>query len=585
MTPRSPIFRKLFLSSFTLIAVTVLGLDLYLTQYAAEREVGGVQHQLEAQALILAAEAEAVPPGELEDWIRRTAALSRARVTLVDPQGVVIGDSQGDIQKMDNHASRPEIREALLGRTGISVRHSATINRDLVYLALPVAHDRKPGYALRLCVPVQGLEASISQIRWRVLGVSLLAAALVLVAAYFVSRSLTRRIRRLQSFAEGLVSARFLETLPPQPADELGDLARSLNGTAAQLRDLVERLSLESARREAILSSMVEGVLAVDNELNVTFCNEAFARAVGARLPVPERLPLLELVRDPALLNLLSRVLVTGQLQRQRLQLAAADGRSFEVQAGLLEAKTRRGVIAILHDITDLERLERVRRDFVANVSHELRTPLAAIHGYAETLLGGALEDKENSRKFVEIIQAHAVRLNNIAADLLVLSELESGERLPSSERIPVREAVEAALRSVEPEARIRAVAVHRGEITAESVSGQRLRLEQALVNLLDNAIKFNRPGGEVRIEAGPAPEGKIRISVSDSGIGIPSEHLPRVFERFYRVDKARSRELGGTGLGLSIVKHVVERMGGSVSVESRLGKGSKFMIELPAAS
>ena len=281
---------------------------------------------------------------------------------------------------------------------------------------------------------------------------------------------------------------------------------------------------------------------------------------------------------------MLSRVLVTGQLQKQRLQLAAADGRSFEVQAAPLEARARRGVIAILHDITDLERLERVRRDFVANVSHELRTPLAAIHGYAETLLRGALEDKENNRKFVEIIQAHAVRLNNIAADLLVLSELESGERLPPSERIPVREAIEAALRSVEPEARIRAVTVRRGEITAESVSGQRIRLEQAMVNLLDNAIKFNKPGGEVRIEAPPSAEGKIRICVADNGIGIPSDDLPRVFERFYRVDKARSREVGGTGLGLSIVKHVVERMGGSVAVESELGKGSNFMIELPAA-
>jgi two-component system phosphate regulon sensor histidine kinase PhoR len=239
-----------------------------------------------------------------------------------------------------------------------------------------------------------------------------------------------------------------------------------------------------------------------------------------------------------------------------------------------------RGAIVLLHDITDLERLERVRKDFVANVSHELRTPLTAIQGFAETLLDGALEDLENNRRFVEIIHAQATRLSNIASDLLALSELDSG-KTAAPEAVSIRSVLDSALLSVEVEARARNVAVRLGRIEHFEVLGQKTRLEQVLVNLLDNAVKFNRPGGNVQVEA-LRLDGTGRIVISDTGIGIPSEDLPRIFERFYRVDKARSRAVGGTGLGLSIVKHAIENMGGTVLAESHLGKGSVFSIQLP---
>jgi two-component system phosphate regulon sensor histidine kinase PhoR len=255
------------------------------------------------------------------------------------------------------------------------------------------------------------------------------------------------------------------------------------------------------------------------------------------------------------------------------------------VQAAPLSVSSRWGAIAVLHDITDLERLERVRKDFVANVSHELRTPLAAILGYAETLLEGALEDPENNRNFLEIIKAQAARLNNIASDLLVLSELESGRAEPAEpEQFSVRSVLESALRTVESEARVRGVQLVSDSVEEASVSGSRIRLEQALVNLIDNAIKFNRSSGVVRIQIARLPDHQVRITVADSGIGIPSDDLSRIFERFYRVDKARSRAVGGTGLGLSIVKHVLERMNGRVTVESELGKGSVFSITLPCS-
>jgi len=380
------------------------------------------------------------------------------------------------------------------------------------------------------------------------------------------------------------VDAHFSQPPLPDASDELGALGRSLNTTAAQLRSLVERLSVESAQREAILSSMVEGVLAVDANLRVTFANASFACAVGVEGPISSGTPVVELVRAPELREVLTEVLTTGELVKRRMQLPSAE-RVFEVQAAPLTSGTARGAIAILHDITDLERLERIRRDFVANVSHELRTPLTAIRGYAETLLEGALEDHENNRRFLEIIKAHAIRLNNISSDLLTLSELEAGKARPQPEPVAVRTAVESAVRTVEAEARLRGVTLSAGRVEDVKVLGDRLQLEQALVNLVDNAVKFNRPAGEVLVEATRANGSRVKITITDTGIGIPHDDLPRIFERFYRVDKARSREVGGTGLGLSIVKHIIERMDGTVSVESQFGKGSTFTLLLPAAA
>ena len=417
---------------------------------------------------------------------------------------------------------------------------------------------------------------------WRpLLGVTLAILTLAGLLAFVFTRSFSRRVAQIRAYAERLLDPPVFEQALPAGDDDLGLLARSLQRTAPRIRELVESLKLESARREAILASMVEGVLAVDKDLRVTFCNYSFARTVNARFPVLPGMPLLELVRDPGLREIMTGVIATGERVEQRLTLAGTGTRSFEVLAGPLGAPATRGALAILHDVTELERLERVRRDFVANVSHELRTPLAAIRGYAETLLEGALEDPENKRRFVEIILAQATRLTNIASDLLSLSELESNALTAPAQPVSIRAALESALRTVESAARVQGVRLLCEKMADCKVIGHELRLEQVFVNLLDNAVKFNRPHGEVQVEM-RSENGKVRILIGDTGIGIPSEDLPRIFERFYRADKARSRAMGGTGLGLSIVKHAVEQMGGTVQVHSRLGEGSEFTIELP---
>jgi two-component system phosphate regulon sensor histidine kinase PhoR len=412
----------------------------------------------------------------------------------------------------------------------------------------------------------------------------LVAIAIAQLIAWTFSLLLAKRIRNLNTFTERLLDTPLAGDLVPNADDELGILNQSLHQMSSRIRELVGRLSVESARRESILASMVEGVLAVDNRLQVIFCNDPLAHVLGVKPPVEQGTPVLDLVRDPALVNLLTQVIASGESVKHKIQLSSGQGKSFEAQAAPLAMPERRGAIVILHDITDLERLERVRKDFVANVSHELRTPLTAIRGYAETLLTGALADTENNRRFVEIIQAHAIRLNNIAADLMVLSELESGSAAVEPEMVSVRDAAEMALSTVESEARVRGVRLIAADQGDFFVMGQKIRLEQALVNLLDNAVKFNHKDGEAKIETSLTPQGMVCIVVSDTGSGIPSDEAPRVFERFYRVDKARSRAVGGTGLGLSIVKHVIERMNGTITVESHLGRGSAFKILLPSS-
>jgi two-component system phosphate regulon sensor histidine kinase PhoR len=409
------------------------------------------------------------------------------------------------------------------------------------------------------------------------------AAATGLIFTYAVSKRWVQRTELLENFADSLPGDE--TSLPEGGPDELQRLARAMRRMSRRVQQLVERANLELSRRETILACMAEGVLAVDKNLRVNFCNAAFAEAFSTRVPESEGRTLYEVVREPVLRDILERVAKTGVPERDLFRLPSAAGRWFEARSLPLGEEARRGAMIALRDVTDIERQEQTRKQFVADVSHELRTPLTAIRGYAETLLDGGLEDEANKRKFVEIILQNAIRLNNIASDLLVLSELDSNAAPAAPpERIALHEVVDAAFTTVERAAAAKAIRLVRDQCEECWALGYRFRLEQVMVNLLDNAVKFNRADGEVVVECRSLPDGQVRISVSDTGAGIPSDDIKRIFERFYRVDKARSRPAGGTGLGLPIVKQVVEQMGGSVSVESVLGRGAKFTIFLKGA-
>lgn len=418
-----------------------------------------------------------------------------------------------------------------------------------------------------------------------VLKLMLLLGFCLLLSALMGSARLAlwaRHVRAMETFVAAIPDSepQFPENGPP----EVQALAQRLGLMSLQVRRIVERANLEASRREAILACMAEGVLAVDADLKVTFCNEAFAHAFGALAERVEGRTLLEVVREPALRDILQQTIRTGQTEKQRLRFPMAGSRSFEVRALPLGREPFGGAVIVLHDVTDVEHQEQVRKDFVADVSHELRTPLASIRGFSETLLDGALEDPDHSRKFVEIIHSHAIRLGNIASDLLVLSDLDANKGPIEMQRVAVSEVVESAFHTVASAADQRGIRLKFERCEDCYVLGLRFRLEQVLINLIDNAVKFNRENGEVLVQC-EQTDGEVKIIVSDTGIGIPNGELKRIFERFYRVDKARSRPVGGTGLGLPIVKEVIERMGGTVTVDSTLGRGSKFTILLSKAA
>ncbi len=576
MTDR--IFHRLLFLALALIAITVFFVDSEIRGYLRDRDSASTNQRLTSTGQLLATQIAALPVTTFQPWVESTARITGLRITLIEPSGRVVADSTRDEASNENQLRRPEVTDALQKNSG------AAVDSGIAYYALSITGRPTGALILKLSVPLAA-DPAARELRARVFSLSVGSAVLALAVAFLISRSLSRRVGRLKRIAAGMLDSAQQDVSVEYAGDDLASLERSLAGVARELRGLLERLGFESARREAILSGMAEGVLAVDRDLRVTFCNEAFQKAIGPRTGSVVGLVLLELVRDPQLRDLLISVIATGTPRQMRLKLSVENPRVFAVQSTPLATPAGLGAIAIFHDTTELERLEQVRKDFVANVSHELRTPLAGIIGYAETLLDGGLNDAANKERFVEIIRKNAIRLNSIAADLLVLSELEAGGDAVEPDIISVPAVLDATLQIVESEARSRDVRLVREEVDDVCVQGSRLRLEQVVLNLVANAIKFNRPGGEVRLSAKEMDDGRVSIIISDTGVGIPSQDLPRIFERFYRVDKARSKEVGGTGLGLSIVKHAIERMNGSIAVESELGRGSRFTLFLPSAS
>jgi two-component system phosphate regulon sensor histidine kinase PhoR len=353
MASHSPIFRKLLATSFLVIGLTFLGVDFYLTRFATQKVQEHIAERLEYEARVMAREVEGLPVSKLEAWAQATAPVARARITVIDGKGAVLADSQHDPETMENHATRPEIRSAMDTGMGSSIRHSATLNLDFLYLAIGVHAGNDVGSVLRLAVPLEAINAEIIPIHWRILEASLVAMVAAFGLAFFFSRYLTLRIERLRLLAQKLSEARPLEESRPLQEDELGGLERSLHRTSHQISGLVERLKLESAQRSAILTGMVEGVLAVDSDLHITFCNESFARAMNTAYPIPDQLPLVDLVREPDLIDALKRVMAGGPIEQQLLQLSVGDERIYcAAQVMPLSMPSGAGALALLQDIT-----------------------------------------------------------------------------------------------------------------------------------------------------------------------------------------------------------------------------------------
>ena len=574
---------KLMASYLLLVLLLGAGLYAYLSLSLKHSITSGTLEHLQDQARIASLMAAKEFRELKKDAPVLTAALApaiRARVSVISGQGEVVADSEvapADLPRLENHRNRPEVRQALKSGMGSAIRYSATLQTDMLYVAVPFGDQG----VIRLALPLSGLEQAKQRLQKSLAALLAGAALASLLLSYVLSNVNSRNLRILAAGASRIGRGELGIRLPVLSSDELGELAQVMNDMTARVEAQFERLSSEKNRLDAILKGMGEGVMVTDQTGVVTLVNPAFCAMFGTG-PQMQGRQLLEISRHPALYAACREVLSDRQERHQEITLAGGQA-TLVHWVPLLEAGLLRGVVAVFHDISDLKRVERIRRDFVANVSHELRTPVTVIKGYAETLLSGDLaDDPQRRERFLGIIQKHAERLSSLVRDLLTLSELESGEVSMQPQKVQLEDAVKQALLLVGQRGEEKGVILEwLGDAGAGCVRADRSRLDQVLINLLDNAIKYSPQGGKVTVQA-VEEGGMVRVSVRDTGIGIPAKDLPRLFERFYRVDEARSRDKGGTGLGLSIVKHIVQAHGGSVQVESTQGQGSTFSFTIP---
>ncbi len=588
---RLSLFWRLALTYFALLLAVLLAVDVYATRTLRRDYLRAGYEQLEA----LGGVARARPP-QLDDpaafrsWVEEMAR-SGARVTVIAADGRVLADSAEDPQKMENHIGRPEIQQAFASGEGRAVRHSATLDRDLVYFALRQQPATGGPVVLRFALPLKHIDEAMAEFRRRLAATSLGILLAAGGAALLASRSFSARIGRLKAFSRRVADGDFRPLAAERAGDELAELARALNETAARMDQTIRSLTDERNRSAAILRSMVEGVAVISADERIVFSNQAFSQILGLDPAGAEGRRPVEVIRQPGLLEVIRQVLAGRESVHSEVVMGTVRPRSFGVTAapvlalGATEGRgSTTGAVLVLHDISELRRLERVRRDFVANITHELKTPLTAIQGFAETLLAGALDDRKNRERFLEIIRDHAQRLARLTDDLLKLSLIEAGKLELEIQPVAVAELMDSCVATAQIKAQGKQLLL-RADCPAglPAARGDRSRLAEVLQNLLDNAVQYTPAGGRIIVRA-RVDEGAVVITVADTGIGIPQAEQERIFERFYRVDAARSREAGGTGLGLAIARHIVEAHGGRIWAESTVGQGSDFHFSVPVA-
>lgn len=577
---------KLFLSYVVLSLVIAGGGFGYVNHLLEKRLVEESRSNLQQQAQLgrmLVEQQRGVPPQALA---KKLGVAIKARVTLIAADGRVVGDSDvrdDQVAGLENHRSRPEIQQALASGSGWSIRFSDTLRTTMLYTALPLPDHEAA--VIRLALPLEYFDVAKRALHNLLGGTVALMLLVSFGLSLFLSRITSKPLREIADAAARIGTGERGVRIPTGQGEEIDYLARVLNDMATRIDDQLHRLTSEQQRLAAILRGMGEGVMVTDTRGSIMLVNPAFRKQFGLPGEV-EGKPLVEACRNPDLLAAYEEQRESGDEVTCEITIPVTNLVLMAHWVPLSRDNGNRGTVAVFHDISDLKRVETMRRDFVANVSHELRTPVAVIKGYGETLLDGALEESaERSRRFVEVIVSHAERLTNLINDILTLSKLESRDASLALQPLDLCGTVNKAQMLMEDHARAKGV-----RLTATCPEGtpkvlaDQGQLEQVLLNLLDNAIKYTPDGGDVAITVSRTG-GQVRVDVSDTGIGIPSKDLPRIFERFYRVDEGRSREQGGTGLGLSIVKHIVQLHGGEISVASEAGKGSTFTVLLPTSS
>jgi len=546
-----------------------------------------IERNLTQKTLLFAHRVEIDRTHSLVEIAAQEGQAAGARATVIDATGKVLADSEGNPAEMENHAARAEFAAALSGKTGENERRSATLGIPFLYVAAPIS-----GGAVRLAYPLSDVEAVQAQVRHRLLWGSLVAFIVATLIAGLAAVWISRRLERIVDVASRIERGDLRARVDDHTIDEIGRVAAAIDKGAEQVERSFAAVRSSQRQLETLLNSMQDAVIAVSSDGLVRWANQPMDRLVPQRTRL--NAPVVETIRDPDFLTTVKAATNAKEVTTGRAT-SIVPGRAFDVTAAPLPDG---GVVAVLRDLTETERVEKTRRDFIANVSHELRTPLTSIQGYSETLLDTIPENSGSTREFLEIIRKNTARMARLTEDLLTLARVESGETRFETEPVPAAELLHDAEESFREVARghgvdLQIIDSNNGSGSIESlpqVLADREAIHQVFSNLIDNAMKYGRTGGRVELgaravmTASPGRLPGIEFYVRDYGAGISSEHLPRLFERFYRVDKARSRESGGTGLGLAIAKHIMRAHGGSIRAESELNHGSTFVFTLPTA-
>jgi two-component system phosphate regulon sensor histidine kinase PhoR len=582
--------RRIALTALAATATALFAMLLLVGPALRRTALEGVRATLLAEARLMARVVQdglvsGEDPAELDLLVDDASRDVRARVTIIAVDGRVLADSALSgpaLLGVENHGQRPEVVQAMAEGSGTSIRRSTTVDEDLLYAAVVIRQGGRVLGVARVAASLAGIAAQAGELRRAVVVALLLAFAITAVLSAALSSPLAGPLADLVSAGRRLAAGERGVRIRVDRRDEIGVLAGLLNRTLDQLEARVAESARERARTEAVLAALEDGVLAVDHRGIVVLANAAVRRHLDLADPVG--LHYVEAIRQREVGEVIEDVLSTGERRIREVDLLHPGGAVALIAVAFPGAEgAPHGALLAFHDVTERRRLERVRRDFVANASHELRTPLTSVRGFVEALEDGAVHDPERAGRFLGKIRTHADRMAALIDDLLELSRLESRERPPRWTEVSPAEVAQDVVASFTESARRRRIALTFTDRGAPGVVSDGDRVRHILENLVDNAVKYTTEGGAVEVAAKPGADGGAVVEVRDDGPGIAPEHLPRLFERFYRVDKARSRELGGTGLGLAIVKHLAEGMGGAVSVESRVGRGTCFTLSLPA--
>jgi len=578
-----------YLPNLLIMLFSLIAVSWYISTSMEHIIIERTQESLKTQGLLLGKQISRYLADKdlerIDGLCKEVVSQTRTRVTVVMSDGFVIGDSEDDPLKMDNHKNRPEISKALLGAMGFSVRFSGTLRQRMMYVALPLIIEKKIKAVVRTSLPLIVVDNAVKLIKIRIIAGCICIALFASLVSYFVSRRISRPIEKMKEVADKFAAGDLKHRLLSPRIFELAGLADALNRMAFQLNDRIEKVVSQRNEYIAVLSSMIEGVIAIDMNERIIGINDAAVDMFHISLHDVKGKSVQEVLRNSDLNRMLNNTLNTKSTEEEDIVIFDKDEKIVNTFSTPIHnsTKNRIGTLLVFHDVTHARRLDIVRKDFVANVSHEIKTPLTAIKGFVETLHYCIDGDKEQAERFLKIIIKHVNRLDVILEDLLALAKLEKKEKKKEFifEKQHIKDVLETAVQILDSKAKEKHVNIDL-QCDKQIIAMMDVTLfEQAIVNLLDNAIKYSPDEKTVWINA-ECDDAMISISIRDCGRGIPKEYIPRLFERFYRVDKARSRELGGSGLGLAIVKHIVKAHGGNVIVESTFGSGSTFTICLP---